>query len=1075
MGEVYLARQLSMDRDVALKILPSRLSADKEVATRFLNEARLLARLDHPHIVTAHEAGQDGGMLFMAMAFVKGEPLDRKLGRDGPLPERMALTLTRKIATALAYAWNEHRMLHQDIKPANILLDVNGEPKLADLGLSRRMASIPADPVSEPILGTPNYMSPEQIEGKISTDFRSDMYSLGTTLHHMLTGKLPFASEDMQETLRRQVEESLPDPRTFQLQISDKAVALLAKMLAKNPAHRHASWESLMDEIDHILGNRSPLRVRLPRGPGRPGDGSRRSLLRKKRILIPFAMLLLLAGLAVGFREKISRWIGESGRIAPQSVSVHADESHESALDRGREVVPEPTVRGSSPVADAQSEHGKDLQRRFEEATAFARGNPGRAQEARNRLVSLQAEAAGTPLEPELAAMLLSLENELAVGKKKVFQGLQQEAQSADSEPALLRMIEKLETYTGLFSDETQALRESLLGDLRAKLELQRAKNRAQQSELLWKTTCKGVAESALQFDFAQAISVVDRSLGQPDMETNLLFRLQALQNLLQRVAPWQDWILDSFRQEIGRTVSISMAGGSDVWEIREIAGDKIHVRKAVGEGFLTRTISFNDLSLVEKFRRIGSDPAPERELLRGLISYHAGRMQEALKSFSTADEILGPALAEEALLLVDRNLEAAAEKALNELLRQANIPGGEKSPMELASTIRRRRFSEPEIAAIRQTVSRYRAQYGLADLARTMDIVLVELEAVSPVAREVDLAEVQIKLTELRRANPQSAEFQCVLKQSAQGLVLNLSGNSGLITLQQLEGLPLVELDLSNTRVRDLTPLHGMPLRDLKLNGTPISNLGALEGLQIERLSLDACPVSDLSPLIQIPLEELSIASTRVSSILPLRGKKIRKLSMQDTGISTLRPLVGMPLESLSLGGCAKIDNLEPLRGAPLNRLVLTGTSVRDLTPLSGMPLENFEGAFLPALQGLKGLEKAPLRRVILRGTPVSDLRALAESPISRLDLRSTLVEDLSQCAGWPLEELDLEGSNIRDLRPLLQCLRLSVLVLPNRQADWTSLMEHPSLKRIGFSERELQPVRQFWNPRGEKKEVPR
>ncbi|MEI8063769.1 MAG: serine/threonine-protein kinase, partial [Verrucomicrobiota bacterium] len=165
MGQVYLARQLSLDREIALKILPAQMGLRPEAVQRFLSEVKLLARLEHPNIVTAFEAGEDAGILFLAMAYVRGESLAAKLKRTGPLPEAEALPLIEKVASALGYAWGQHQLLHRDIKPDNILIDTHGEPKLVDLGIAKSLTSATSVTVSGMVMGTPNYMSPEQAQG----------------------------------------------------------------------------------------------------------------------------------------------------------------------------------------------------------------------------------------------------------------------------------------------------------------------------------------------------------------------------------------------------------------------------------------------------------------------------------------------------------------------------------------------------------------------------------------------------------------------------------------------------------------------------------------------------------------------------------------------------------------------------------------------------------------------------------------------------------------------------------------------------------------------------------------------
>lgn len=198
MGEVYLARQLSMDRDVALKILPPSMTQDEEDVQRFIQEVRLAARLNHPHIVMAHEAGKDNGVYYLAMGYVKGDTLAELLAGGGVLEERDALAITQRMAGALAHAWDKFRILHRDIKPANIILDEDGDPKLMDMGLSKSLNEDTGMTMAGSVMGTPNYMSPEQAHGEGELDCRSDMYSLGATLYHMLSGTMPFDGSSRQ-------------------------------------------------------------------------------------------------------------------------------------------------------------------------------------------------------------------------------------------------------------------------------------------------------------------------------------------------------------------------------------------------------------------------------------------------------------------------------------------------------------------------------------------------------------------------------------------------------------------------------------------------------------------------------------------------------------------------------------------------------------------------------------------------------------------------------------------------------------------------------------------------------------
>ncbi len=207
MGQVYLATQLSMDRKVALKILRPDLVGDQSQIKRFLHEVHMLARVEHSNIVIAFEAGEDQGLYYLAMSYVAGENLEDRLSREGRIPETEALSIVLQVARALAYAWNTHQMLHNDIKPANLVIDSRGEVKIMDMGLSKTVLEETGLSMTGVTFGTPNYMSPEQARGKHDLDFRSDQYALGTVLYHMVTGQLPYQAPNVVELITKKVNE----------------------------------------------------------------------------------------------------------------------------------------------------------------------------------------------------------------------------------------------------------------------------------------------------------------------------------------------------------------------------------------------------------------------------------------------------------------------------------------------------------------------------------------------------------------------------------------------------------------------------------------------------------------------------------------------------------------------------------------------------------------------------------------------------------------------------------------------------------------------------------------------------
>lgn len=261
MGDVFLARQISMDRLVALKVLPQALTRKPNVVERFRHEVRMSARLEHPHVVTAFEAGEDFGYHYLAMSFVDGEDLRSRLKRAGVLPEKEALTYTRHIADALGYAWKTFRMLHRDVKPSNIMVDRSGKAKIMDLGISKSMleGEDAELTVTGMLVGTPHYMSPEQATGGIELDCRADIYSLGATLYHLLADATPYPGKTTSEVLRQIGVLPVPPLREMNSVVSEPCARLVQKMIAPNREQRHPSWESVLTDIDRVLAGREPL------------------------------------------------------------------------------------------------------------------------------------------------------------------------------------------------------------------------------------------------------------------------------------------------------------------------------------------------------------------------------------------------------------------------------------------------------------------------------------------------------------------------------------------------------------------------------------------------------------------------------------------------------------------------------------------------------------------------------------------------------------------------------------------------------------------------------------------------
>src|SRR5213596_3580833 len=245
-GVVYRARQKSLNRTVALKVIGLGHWATEAHLKRFRREAESAASLEHPCIVPIHEVGERDGLCYFSMKFIEGGHLDEVVRRE-PMPVRRAVELIAKVARTVHYA-HEHHILHRDIKPGNILLDRQGEPHLTDFGLARLLEQESTITHSSDVLGTPSYMSPEQAAGRTKElTAATDVYSLGAVFYQMLTGEPPFAGGTTYETIRLVLETEPRNPRTRSPKLDIDVATICLKCLEKNPANRYPTAKALAE------------------------------------------------------------------------------------------------------------------------------------------------------------------------------------------------------------------------------------------------------------------------------------------------------------------------------------------------------------------------------------------------------------------------------------------------------------------------------------------------------------------------------------------------------------------------------------------------------------------------------------------------------------------------------------------------------------------------------------------------------------------------------------------------------------------------------------------------------------
>jgi serine/threonine-protein kinase len=308
MGSVYKAIQTSVNRMVAIKILSPGILEDETAVARFFQEARAAGKLSHKNLISGIDAGESGGLYYFVMEYVTGRSCREILNADGPFPEKRALPVALQMAEVLDHI-HGHQLVHRDIKPENILLTPDGTVKLCDLGLAKSTtAAAPSLTEAGLAVGTPYFMSPEQIRAEKLVDIRADLYSLGASLYFLVTGKRPYEAPSAMETMTRHLTEPVPDPQVLAPLLSDEFSRVIRKLMAKAPGDRYATPRHLLEELRKIPASPDASASRALERPStarlvavRKSPATQRAVLaRRRRSLRPVAAGAAAAAVLAG-------------------------------------------------------------------------------------------------------------------------------------------------------------------------------------------------------------------------------------------------------------------------------------------------------------------------------------------------------------------------------------------------------------------------------------------------------------------------------------------------------------------------------------------------------------------------------------------------------------------------------------------------------------------------------------------------------------------------------------------------------------------------------------------------------
>jgi len=311
MSTVYLARDETLERWIAIKVLHREISDQPDQIERFRREARSVAQLSHPNLVAVIDAGEDGGYPYIVFEYVEGETLKQRIERMGKLPLDESAAYAIEIARGLGTA-HLQRMIHRDVKPQNVLIDVEGRAKVTDFGIARSLSSDSALTATGRVLGTTDYVSPEQAMGQ-GVDPRSDIYSLGVVLYEMLIGDVPFHAETLVGVAMKHVNEPMPDVQQRRPETSAALAAVVETATDKDPDRRYPDMPVMLDDLE------SALQVEVARGGSGGAEVTtvldsmptpRRRILTRRRVSWAGVVLVLAAA---GVAIAITALTGEEG------------------------------------------------------------------------------------------------------------------------------------------------------------------------------------------------------------------------------------------------------------------------------------------------------------------------------------------------------------------------------------------------------------------------------------------------------------------------------------------------------------------------------------------------------------------------------------------------------------------------------------------------------------------------------------------------------------------------------------------------------------------------------------------
>jgi serine/threonine-protein kinase len=1045
MATVWKARQLSLDRLVAIKVLSPRLASDPADVDRFHTECKSAAMLKHPGIVQVYDATVNKGLYCLIMEYVAGESIGSRIRRKKRLTEDEVLFVIEHVAQALGHAWKTAGLIHCDIKPDNILIDADGSVKVTDLGLATTIGAMTSLAPTEEIMGTPQFMSPEQIEGGVNLDCRTDIFSLGATVYQMLTGRMLFEGASDESVLDMQLKSQAADILDVVPALSSRIAWMTEKMLARKRQDRHADWAAVTADLARLMRKGYPA----PPFPAAGASVMKRSARRQKpQSAAPAATSPVAGASSRPTGDGVLRTILVIGLLAIVAGAFYMFSGS------GRSSPPPPVLPAPAPAPTrltAPVPAAPDTERRASEMFAFATNwwqkNPSRYQEAIDQFDRVVRETQGSKYSLMALDSIRSVKQAREAAIREVMAKLKAAADALGAKKQYREAALLYESYSGVLAPETKRDR---LSEAQHWRDLDIQENQAMESRERAAREAFGAmldeaAAAVIQGRLAEGLETMTAAEGREELRP-VLPAIAPVTALIQKAGAMDQKIANSFTNQIDQEITIQFLTGPRNVVISKVAGNTVHgdQKVSVGEGVAAATVKIrftaDELAPREKSQRMGADSEPDVALFKGCLAAQGKGYADARAFFSRIPDEFGASL----LAAIDRR-EAESqpnpEGATSAPAMTETAPGNARPPVPAAAEIVsgeafRTLLMDANPGLVAWDIGFKNDDSGRLTCVSIDSRNLKNLEPFKKLAaslQELNIPQCQadnlaplLALSRLRRLNLSDSSIVDLtplkdLKLDA--LVLN---NTRVKDLFPLRNMPLRELEIANTRVFVFDPLRAMPLSQLNLANSQFGELSFIKDMPLQALNLSGTKVfdfmalrrfqlkafqcadtsfKDASLLSDMPLTNLDLANSKITDITPLRRLPLRSLRLSDTTIRDLNPIKDLKLVSLRIDNC-KIKDLAPLASMPLEILTCNGSLVDDLAPLRGMQLVEFEAANTPVTE-LDALDGMPLKKVVISNTKVSSLKPLAQSPLKELRCEGVRSESLLTLKGMPLETL--------------------------------------------------------------------